>query len=195
MQTTPPAPGAFVLLAALLVMLLPAVAAAQEPVTSFDQLNTRLKPGDTVWVTDAQGREITGKIRDLTPASLLLDAGGVPQDFKPARVGIIQVQPRDSRWNGVLIGAVAGLAIGAASCALNPECARDEGGLVITVGLGVIGTALGAGIGVLVDGAVKGPKVVVYRAPGSARSGPGSQVALAPMLRRGGAGVALSVAF
>ena len=28
------------------------------------QLNTRLKLGDTVWVTDAQGREIKGKIRD-----------------------------------------------------------------------------------------------------------------------------------
>ena len=36
---------------------------AQEPVRDFSQLNTRLKPGDTVWVTDAQGREIKGKIR------------------------------------------------------------------------------------------------------------------------------------
>ena len=45
-----------VLAAALCFGAVPA--AAQEPVTSFDLLHTRLEVGDTVWVTDAQGREI-----------------------------------------------------------------------------------------------------------------------------------------
>jgi hypothetical protein len=31
------------------------LAAAQAPVTSFTRLNSRLKAGDTVWVTDAPG--------------------------------------------------------------------------------------------------------------------------------------------
>ena len=47
-------------LAAVLIVLVPALSAAQEPVKSFDQLNTRLKVGDTVWVTDAEGRESKG---------------------------------------------------------------------------------------------------------------------------------------
>ena len=51
-------------------------ASAQEPVRDFSQLNTRLKPGDTVWVTDAQGREIKGKIRELGPSALTLDGTG-----------------------------------------------------------------------------------------------------------------------
>ena len=54
-------------LAAMLIAILPALAAAQEPVKSFDQLNTRLKPGDTVWVTDAQGRESKGRSRRSPP--------------------------------------------------------------------------------------------------------------------------------
>ena len=73
-------------LAVICLLFAFALAAAQEPVTSFDQLNTRLKVGDTVWITDAQGREVTGKIRALSPASLLLDAGGTPHDFEAARL-------------------------------------------------------------------------------------------------------------
>jgi len=47
-------------LTAVLIVLLPAASAAQEPVKSIDQRNTRIKVGDTVWVTDAKGREIKG---------------------------------------------------------------------------------------------------------------------------------------
>jgi len=68
-------------LAAVLIVILPALSVAQEPVKSFDQLNTRLKPGDTVYVTDAQGREVKGRIRGLSATSLLLDAGGSPRDL------------------------------------------------------------------------------------------------------------------
>jgi len=45
-------------LAAAFIVSLSALAAAQEPVKSFDQLNTRVKVGDTLWVTDGQGREV-----------------------------------------------------------------------------------------------------------------------------------------
>ncbi len=103
------------------------VAAAQEPVTSFDLLNTRLMVGDTIWVTDAQGREVKGKIRDLSPASLLVDVGGTPQDFQATRVGMIRTQRKDPLWNGALWGALAGAVTGAASCLLNPECGGGRG--------------------------------------------------------------------
>ena len=102
------------------------VAAAQEPVTSFDLLNTRLMVGDTIWVTDAQGREVKGKIRDPSPASLLVDVGGTPQDFQATRVGTIRTQRKDPLWNGALAGALAGAVTGAASCLLNPQCGGDD---------------------------------------------------------------------
>jgi hypothetical protein len=60
---------------ALLVALLaaPVLALAQGPVLSFDQLDIRLRLGATVYVTDAQGREIKGKIQSLAPDALTLD--------------------------------------------------------------------------------------------------------------------------
>ena len=46
-------------------LCVPALAAAQEPpARDFTRLYTRLVPGDTVWVTDAQGREVKGEIGD-----------------------------------------------------------------------------------------------------------------------------------
>ena len=82
-------------LAALSLLLAFALAAAQEPVKSFDQLNTRLKPGDTVWITDARGREIEGRIESLAPDAITLDAGGA-RIFAAADVGLIRDGRRDS---------------------------------------------------------------------------------------------------
>ena len=59
--------------ACCLLGVLPTLSAAQEPVRAFDQLNTRLKVGDTVYVTDVQGREVKGKIRELSGSALSLD--------------------------------------------------------------------------------------------------------------------------
>ena len=45
---------------------------AQEIASSFDQLRVLLKRGDSVTVTDRSGREITGRIADLSFSSLVL---------------------------------------------------------------------------------------------------------------------------
>ena len=85
--------------AVLLIVLLPVASAAQEPVKSFDQLNTRLKPGDTIWVTDAQGREIKGRITSLAPDTLGLDGRGattLPAD----QVRVVENRRHDSLKNG-----------------------------------------------------------------------------------------------
>ncbi len=169
------------------------VAAAQEPVTSFDLLNTRLMVGDTVWVTDAQGREVKGKIRDLSPASLLVDVGGTPQDFQATRVGGIRTQRKDPLWNGALWGALAGAVTGAASCLLNPQCGGDdEIAAAVSLGLAGVGAAAGAAIGAGVDAAVRGPKLLVY-APPAPRGG--SRLSVAPMITARMKGVAVSFRF
>ena len=71
-------------LAVISLLLAFALAAAQEPVRDFTQLNTRLKPGDKVWVTDAQGREVKGKIQALAPDALTLRGEGA-RTFAGAR--------------------------------------------------------------------------------------------------------------
>ena len=186
-------PARRILAAGAAMLLLPALAGAQEPVTSFDRLNTRLKVGDTVWVTDAQGREVKGTIRDLSGGSLLLDASGTPQDFQAPRVATIQLQPKDSLKNGVLFGAVAGAATGALSCLLNPQCGGDdEIAATVSLGLAGVGAAVGAGIGAGVDAAIKGPKLVIYRGAGTQ---PAARFSLAPVITPRHKGVAVSFAF
>jgi hypothetical protein len=150
-----PAKSALVSLLVAPLGAAPAPAAAQEPVKGFDQLNTRLKPGDTVYVTDLQGREIVGKIRDLSPSSLRLDTGGAPLDFQAARLRTIRMRVSDPLSNGLLWGAVIGFVGGALSCALNPQCVGDDAGGGITASLAVLGAAAGAGIGAGVDAAIK----------------------------------------
>ena len=98
---------AVVLASALIAM--PALAAAQEPVKSFDQLNTRLKPGDTVWITDAQGREVKGKITALGADALTLNADGA-KTFPGGDVRLVQERRPDSLANGALIGFAVGAA-------------------------------------------------------------------------------------
>jgi len=174
------------------VLWVPAMAAAQEPVKSFDQLNTRLKPGDVVWLTDAEGREIKGTIRGLAPGSLRLEAEGAAREYPMSRVQTIRARRKDSLKNGVLIGAVAGFAGGAASCLANPQCSGDEAAAGVTIGLAIVGAAAGVGIGAAIDAAVKGPKLVVYQ-----RSGTGAQArfSIAPLIAPHAKGVAVSFAF
>jgi len=174
-------------LAAVLIVLVPALSAAQEPVKSFDQLNTRLKVGDTVWVTDAQGREIKGKIRGLSATSLLLDAGGSPQDLQAARVGTIRVQQSDSLKNGALIGLAAGAVAGA--LVMVAVCDGEAG---CAPGGALLGAGAGAGIGVGIDAARGGKRVLAYRAPGASGS---ARLSFAPVITPRTKGVAVAFSF
>ncbi len=177
--------------AVLLIVLLPVASAAQEPVKSFDQLNTRLKPGDTIWVTDAQGREIKGRITSLAPDTLGLDARGattLPAD----QVRVVENRRHDSLKNGTLIGLVVGLGaswgVVAAICA-NEGCELDAGGAVLG---SLIYGGIGAGIGAGVDAAIPGRRQIVYRA---GTASPSAHLALAPVITPRTKGVAVAFSF
>jgi hypothetical protein len=115
-------------LAGALIVLLPALAAAQEPVRSFDQLNTRLKVGDTVWVTDAQGREVKGTITELRDASISLNSDG-QTTLQAESVRLVQQKRRGiSMLLGCLIGFGAGVAGGFAFSAAAETGDEAKGG-------------------------------------------------------------------
>ena len=173
-------------LAAISLLLAFALAAAQEPVRSFDQLNTRLTPGDTIWVTDAQGREIKGKVQSLAPEAITLKGDG-PRTIAAGDVRIISERRRDSLANGALIGlAVGGVGIGVA-CLASAEGPDQDWCLVAALVYG----SIGAGIGVGIDALIPGKKRVAYRAPGSSQA----RLSLAPVITPRARGAALSFAF
>jgi len=180
-------------LAAVLIVLLPAHSAAQDPVKSFDQLNTRLKVGDTVWVTDARSREIIGKIRDLSATSLLLDVSGTPRDFPAHEVRLVQARRQDGLRNGTLIGfAVGAVGLEAANLAatsLDDDCSAGCHATFI-----VLGGAIGAGVGRIVDALIPGKQLVVYRAAGTAGASPG-RLSLAPVITPRIKGVTVAFSF
>ena len=186
-----------ILVAIVIAIVAPAIAAAQEPVRSFDQLNTRLKPGDTVWVTDARGREIEGRIESLGPDAIKLDAGGA-RIFPAADVGLIRDGRRDSLKNGTLIGLGIGGGLAAAWCvaaaatddpAISPgvECVE---GAVVFGGLGTL-------FGLAIDAANPGKGRIAYRAPGTPGSSESRQARLSivPVVTPRLKGVAVSLAF
>ena len=175
----------------LIAIVAPAMAHAQECVASFDQLGTRLKPGDTVWVTDAQAREVKGKIQRLSPDALTLDANG-PRTLACRDVSIIRDRPRDSLKSGTLIGLgiggglAAAWCIGAVAAEENPSVECAEGFVVF----GGLGTLLGLGIDAVIPGRMR----VVYRAPGSGGAA-SARLSIAPVVTARTKGVALAVTF
>jgi hypothetical protein len=174
---------------------MPLVVAAQEPVTSFDLLNTRLRPGDTVWVTDTQGLEIHGKIQSLSPRAVTLDAGGA-RTLAAADVSVIRERERDSVRNGTLIGLGVGGSLALAWCvgAVADDSGSERAGVECAEGLVVyagLGTLLGAGI----DAVIPGKMRVAYRAPGVTGASATTRVSILPVVARRTAGIAVSLSF
>jgi hypothetical protein len=82
-------------------------AAAQEPEIAFDQLHRWLKPGAVVWLTDAQGREIEGKVRDIQPSSLVIEADGT-KTFQASDVRQLAERGKRSTKTCLLWGLAGG---------------------------------------------------------------------------------------
>ena len=167
-------------------LLVPVLAAAQEPVRDFNQLNTRLKPGDTIWVTDGQGREVKGRVESLGPDALTLK-GGHGRTFAAGDVRLVTARRHDSLKNGAIIGAVPGVVMGLAMAGLDED---NNGGdyAIIAVMFG----GLGAGIGVGFDALIPGEKLVAYRSPGSSGQ---ARLSIAPVITPRAKGVTVSFAF
>jgi hypothetical protein len=169
--------------------LLPALAAAQEPVTSFDRLNTRLKPGDTVWLTDAQGREVNGKITELHDASITLNSNG-PTTLQADSVRLITRHTGRHTGVGALWGLIGGAVAGAVSFA-GDDSGDCSGGGCALAGAAILG-GIGAGVGAVVGAFIPGHTLVIYRAPGASGN---ARLSLAPVNMPRTKGVALSYSF
>lgn len=179
---------------ALLCFLLTAItqaAAAQGIAGSFEQLQVLVKPGDTVIVTDAAGRETTGKIAGLSPSSLSLLAEGARREWTEHDVTTIKQRRADSLGNGAIYGLAIGAGVAATLLAVVAAADEDEdvSGSDVAIILGAYG-AIGAGAGVGVDALIK-RRHVIYQRP----SASGLQVGIAPWLTSQRKGVRVTLSF
>ena len=181
------------ILACSLLAFLPTLSAAQEPVKAFDQLNTRLKVGDTVYVTDVQGREVKGKIRELSGSALTLENADTPT-LQADAIRLVAQHKGHPIGKGALYGLVCGAAVGMVLGALwVTEWDRSDwstGDNALATGL-VLG-AVGAGLGAVIGATRPGKEVVAYRASGASGS---ARLLLAPVITPRTKGVAVSLSF
>jgi hypothetical protein len=169
------------------LLCVPGFAAAQAPVKTFDQLNTRLKIGDNIRVTEVGGREVKGELVELRDTLITVDNDEVTT-FEAQRIRLIQKDNKSSRSPvlfGMLIGGATGALVGAASHA-------DEGLASVWWGCAAIGVGIGAGGGAIVGAASPAKWEEVYRAPGPSGN---ARVSIAPMITPRTKGVVLSFSF
>lgn len=158
------------------VVLLPLTVTAQTVVTSFTELPTVVKTGDTVDVTDAKGRTLRGTIGELSRSSLKLTARKRAGDgtdpvvpvgrLSPSDVRQIRLERRDSALNGTLIGLAIGLgiaAIPAAGIFCNPNYEDGATAGMCASFLGMLG-GIGAGAGLAVDAVRVERRLIYYNA-------------------------------
>jgi len=184
-----------------LLLVTPRDASGQVVATSFEELRSLVKSGDTIYVTEANGRKTKATLGELSPSSLELLVRKTGPDGRDALVPQkrlaepdvrqIQIERGDSVLNGTLIGlAVVG---GPWLLACNPAtdwCYYNDGTNLFR-GLALITSGIAAGIGALIDAGIRERVLVYYQAPGRQTQG----VHLSPFVSKSAAGVQMSLRF
>ena len=157
-------------------------------------LDRRLEPGTEVEVVDREGRVIRGAWARADEEGVLLSGFGGDAGRRLAAADIVSVTRHgDSLKNGLIIGGAIGLGSGLLVMYTEPPagepplCERNDTACKVTGTLAL--TALYAGVGALIDRAVKG-RTVAYRAPSDRLA-----VSVKPQLVPRGGGVKVAVRF
>jgi hypothetical protein len=165
------------------------IAAAQTPVGTFAALTRDVTTGTALVITDASGKQQSGRLASISDSALELDIDGQVQRFTEAEVKLIERRRFDSLVNGTAIGAGigAGLAVIAAAAVCDDDC--DGGDVAGAIG---VYAAIGGLIGVSVDAAVRALRPIYVAGVTSSAS---LQWTVAPQLSREATGVRLSLRF
>jgi hypothetical protein len=172
-------------IAAVTIALLPGLANAQPAARTFDELATRLKPSEDVWITDRSGTEVKARLADVTATTLTIQTRAGRLDLKADDVVRVRQRRPDPKWNGALIGAAAALAFPVWLCSNSYETGETCGENVQALGFVAV---VGAGIGVWIDSMIKGRKVLYERPGGTAT------LRVAPLVSQRSIGVTVSFA-
>jgi hypothetical protein len=163
---------------AVLLLVVPAAAHAQEPLGGWRGLN--VSSLDTIYVTDDAGQRTEGKLLRFEPQSLVMLVDGTEQRFDAARVRRID-RRGDSLKNGAWIGAALGVLFGSITAGISDCPGSDPGGECTGFRIGTFVGALGiyTAIGVGIDAMIVGRTRVfdAERSAAAARRLPGPQLA------------------
>lgn len=157
--------------------------ARAQDVSSFSDLPRVLEAGQRVIVREGDGRVSRGKVVSVDDHRLEIQwrrwlFAHRERSFTGATVESIKV--KDSDWNGMLVGAGAGLLAG---WLVDLQCCRD-------IPIAPLGAFMGASIGVVVGSLIdQSINEVVYRKTGRSR------VTFAPLLGAHRVGLTASKAF
>jgi len=166
---------------------MPVAAQAQAPATSFAELASLLKTGETVSVTNNAGKIVKGEVQQVSDTILVLRSGQHDLSLVDADVQRI-VRSRHTLRNGALIGLAAGAVAGAALAASQPcdfVCFSRPGGVLAWGGLS---GSIGMGVGAAVGASLHGDHVVFER-----RVTGRAQTVITPSLPPGGAGLLVQI--
>jgi hypothetical protein len=141
----------------VLVLCVAAPAAAGQGIaTTFQELRLLVRPGDHVTVTDVNGRDVSGKIKDLSASSLALTVDGQPREWRETEVATIRQRRGDSLANGAWIGLGIGAGLAAVGIAVAFSSEDYDGdvnfgeAVLVTAMYGGLGAAIGTGIDALI---------------------------------------------
>ena len=177
------------LIVSVFLMLWLSVNLSAQQVSSFEQLQVLVKPGDKIYVTDSAGKTTEGRIRDLSSSSLVLDVKGSRHDWLQADVREIAQWRGDSLKNGALIGLATGAILtgilAGVTCSYEEGC--DPAG--ITAGI-AFSAGIGAAIGVGFDAMIS-TKQIIFRG----RNQTTARFQIRPIINRSDKGVGVAFSF
>jgi hypothetical protein len=144
-----------------MVVCVPALAFAQAPASTLQELQPRLQMNDTVRVEEIDGSRVQGKVESVSGSALRIRVKGESREFRQPEILSVKKQYNDPVKNGVILGAAIGGTAGAiigviVSDVFCDGCGNYKAGGALTVG--VLGAGIGAGTGALSDWLRKGYK-------------------------------------
>jgi len=153
----------------VLLLMISSPALPQTPAASFEQLmaEAAIKPHETVYVTDAWGHRVKGRLGELRPGSLVLMQG--PQQIQMTVADVNRIERGDSLQNGLWLGLGAGVAAAWIAPHLFCDLPDDECAAIVLAAIGLPSIAAGTVAGTLVDAAIKKTVFQFAGTRGSAR--------------------------
>jgi len=145
-----------------LLTLLPVSGWAEEPATSFGQLQSRFKAGDKVQVFDRRGDETAGSFVNMSATALELMINGSVRSFPETGVEKVTRLQHVSLVKGALLGGITGIVVLGAICGArnknNPDHCDGNIGVITAINGGI-----GAASGMTLAALIKRPHTVYER--------------------------------
>ena len=175
--------------ACVLLLMISTPALPQTPASSFEQLiaEDAIQQHGTVYVTDAWGHRVKGRLAELRPGSLVLMQGS--QKIQMTDADVDRIQRGDSLQNGLWLGFGAGVAAAWSAPHLFCDLPDDECAAIVFAAIGLPSIAAGTVAGALVDAAIK---KTIFQFAGVRRS---TRIQVAPVLGGRRAGVVATIRF